>query len=186
MNRKVILSVPSDIQYLATVESFAELLINRYDLSVEDQATFSRRLRATLNEAFVNVLRHTPVPDDALIEIEFEIAAQDLIMRFPDWGRGVKVAGSYPPFPQELVGTDHLFIKTIDGEVRMQVESANSLKLWFKEAEDSTGPEKLLENVSEGGMGLSIIIKTMDETRFIWDDKKGHYLEIKKHLGRLK
>ncbi len=186
MNRKVILSVPSDIHYLATVESFAELLIKRYELSAEDQSTFSRRLRATLNEAFVNVLRHTPVPEDALVEIEFEIAAQDLIMRFPDWGRGVKVAGFFPPFPQKLIGTDHLFIKTIDGEVHVTIESAHSLKLWFKEAENPKKAENLLENVSEGGMGLSIIIKTMDEARFIWDEQKGHYLEIKKHLGRLK
>lgn len=186
MNRKIVLSVPSDINYLATVESFAELLIKRYDLSEEERSTFSRRLRATLNEAFVNVIRHTPVPENALVEIEFEIDEPELIIRFPDWGKGLEIEGFFPPFPEKLIGTDHLFLKTIDGEVHVQVESKFSLKLRFKEFNKNLDPDKLLENVSEGGMGLSIIVKTMDEARFILDDKKGHFLEIKKHLGPLK
>ena len=186
MNRKIVLSVPSDIHYLATVESFAELLIKRYDLSEDERSIFSRRLRATLNEAFVNVIRHTPVPENALVEVEFELNESELIIRFPDWGRGLKIDGFYPPFPEELIGTDHLFLKTIDGEVHVHVESAQSLKLWFKEFNKNLTPEKLLENVSEGGMGLSIIVKTMDEASFIWDEQRGHYLEIKKNLGSLK
>ncbi len=184
MNRKIILSVPSDIHYLATVESFADLLIKRFELNEQERSVFSRRLRSTLNEAFVNVIKHTPVPDNALIEIEFEIDASQLIIRFPDWGKGVAIEGALPPYPDHLTGTDHLFLKTIDGEVHALVESPHMLKLWFKEK--PLRSDQLLNNISEGGMGLSIIVKTMDEARFVWDEDRGHYLEIKKHLGKLK
>ncbi len=186
MNRKIVLSVPADINYLATVESFAELLIKRFELSEEERTAFSRRLRATLNEAFVNVLKHTPVPENALVEIEFEIDTPELVIRFPDWGKGVAIDGCYPPYPQKLIGSDHLFLKTIDGEVHFSVESDRVLKLWFKDFAENMNPDNLLENVSEGGMGLSIIVKTMDEARFVWDEERGHYLEIRKHLGNFK
>ncbi len=185
MKQKVVLSVPADFNYLQTVENFADLLFKHFGLKLKDDK-LEQNLRSTVNEAFVNVLQHTPLPPGEWVNIIFELGERDFILRFPDQGKGIPIQQHYPPYPSHLVGSEHLILKTIDGDLYGKVETPTKLKLEFKGRSGVKNFDELLEDVSEGGMGLSIIVKTMDEVRFVWDDEHGNVLEIKKSLRRAK
>ncbi len=178
MQKQIILSVPSNLEYLATVENFVDILIQHFD--VKDPELLSRQLRSTVNEAFVNILKHTPKSKDQLVTIYFELQKPSLLIRFPDEGKGMKINGYYPPYPKKLIGTDHLILTTLDGELRGYVENERSLKLWFKKNVRDMPLDDILQHISAGGMGLSIIVKFMDETRFILDENNRHCLEVRK------
>ncbi len=183
MKQKVILSVPADFSYLQTVENFADLLFKHFGVKFKDEK-LEQNLRSTVNEAFVNVLQHTPLPQGEWVNIIFELSEGDFVLRFPDQGKGIPVQEHYPPYPSHLVGSKHLILKTLDGYLYGMVESPTRLKLEFKNRSGIKNFDELLQDVSEGGMGLSIIVKTMDEVRFVWDEAHGNVLEIKKALRR--
>ncbi len=181
MRQKVILSVPADFDYLQTVENFADILFKHFALKFKDEK-LEQNLRSTVNEAFVNVLQHTPMPQGEWVNIVFELGESDFVLRFPDQGRGIPIRQHYPPYPSHLIGSEHLILKTLDGYLYGRVETPTRLKLEFKSRSGDKAFGELLKDVSDGGMGLSIIVKTMDEVRFVWDENRGNSLEIKKRL----
>ena len=178
MGDQIILSVPAKLDYLNTVENFVEIIIKHF--KAKDNRKLSQMLRATVNEAFVNVLEHTPMSEEDMVTIIFELDPPALNIKFPDRGKGLQLAGNYPPYPEHLIGSDHLLLKTIDGELYARVESPQSARLWFKENDDDLNREELIRKLKAGGMGLSIIVKFMDEVRFVFNQNKGHCLEVKK------
>ncbi len=180
MSDQIILSVPAKLDYLQTVESFVEIIVKHFKTGNYEKLT--QMLRSTVNEAFVNVLRHTPQPKSGLVSIFFDLHPPTLSIKFPDSGKGLKINNTYPPYPTHLVGSDHLFLKTIDGELYAHVESPFSVRLWFKDTGISPNRDDLIEQFKPGGMGLSIIVKFMDEVRFKLDLEQGHCLEVKKRL----
>lgn len=180
MADQIILSVPAKLEFLNTVENFVDVIIQHFNVDNEDK--LSHMLRSTVNEAFVNILEHTPMPEEGMVTIIFELNPPTLNIRFPDRGKGIKVAGNYPPYPEHLIGTEHPVLKTLDGELYAQIESPVSVKLVFKEATYNLNRDDLIKNLKAGGMGLSIIVKFMDEVRFVLDENKGHCLEVKKRF----
>ncbi len=178
MKDRVILFVPAKLNYIALVENFIDLLLDQ--VPVKNKQKLAYRLRATVNEALANVIKHTPEPKDRMIPIHFEIDRGLVSIRFPDQGKGFKVSGKYPPYPQHLIGSNQLILKTIDGELWGFVEDEYSLKLWFKEKTVDSKSNQMIQNIRAGGMGLSIIVKFMDEARFVKEERGGNYLEVKK------
>lgn len=174
----IVLSVPANLKYLLPVENFVEMIVKQF--YVKDDDLMAQRFRVIANEAFVNVLHHTPEPENGMVSIHFELDSSTLTMRFPDRGEGFKIKDYYPPYPEKFVGTDHLILKTLDGELHGIIENSRTLKLWFKPVEHEIRKNKIVKALKPGGMGLSIIVKFMDEVRFIKDEEKGHYFELKK------
>jgi len=181
MADQIILSVPAKLEFLSTVENFVDVIIQHFN--VDHEKKFSHMLRTTVNEAFVNILEHTPMPEEGMVTIIFELNPPTLNIRFPDKGKGLKVAGSYPPYPEQLIGSEHQILKTLDGELYAKIESPVSVKLIFKEIKYNLNRDDLIKNLGAGGMGLSIIVKFMDEVRFIFDENRGHCLEVKKRFS---
>jgi len=70
MSDLIILSVPADLKYLLPVENFVEMIVKQF--YAKDDAITVQRFRVIANEAFVNVLRHTPEPEKRMITIYFE------------------------------------------------------------------------------------------------------------------
>ncbi len=181
MADQIILSVPAKLEFLSTVENFVDIIIRHFN--VDHEKKMSHMLRTTVNEAFVNVLEHTPMPEEGMVHIIFELNPPTLNIRFPDKGKGLKIAGHYPPYPEHLIGSEHPIIKTLDGEVCAKIESPVSAKLTFKEAQYRLNRDDLIKELRAGGMGLSIIVKFMDEVRFVIDENRGHCLEVKKRFS---
>ncbi|WP_457566699.1 ATP-binding protein [Caldithrix abyssi] len=180
MSEKIILSVPAHLDYLAIVESFVELVGKH--IPVQNKELLAQQLRFTVNEAFVNILQHTPRPPDGMVVIHFEFDPPTLYLRFPDRGKGLKIKDQYPPYSSEMVGDDYLILKTLGGELYGYIENPRTVKLWFKEVDTKMDKKQIIAQLKPGGMGLSIIVKFMDEVRFVKDEEEGHYLEIKKYL----
>lgn len=180
-SNKVILSVPPDLRYTSAVERFAGLVIPL--LKIQGEGKLIEQLRSTLNEAFVNVIRHSPTSVEDYVEIIFEIDDPKLMIHFTDRGRGIKINGKYPPYPRNLMNTSQSLLKTIDGEVMARVESPFAIKLFFEETDmDHSDPASILQNAKPGGMGISLIVKLMDSVRFVYNEPEGNRLEIIKFL----
>ena len=179
MNDQIILSVPAKLQYLKTVENFVDVILQHFQLQ-EDSEKISYMLRSTVNEAFVNVIKHPPTANHGMVSIYFNLAPPQLTIRFPDKGKGLKLSGHFPPYPKHLIGSQHILSETIDGKLMVKVEAADKVRLFFKEEMNPLTRKELLKKLKSGGMGLSIIVKFMDEVRFIYNKKQGHYLEVKK------
>lgn len=178
-SEKIVLFVPPDLKFISTVENFENIILPLYN--VENSLSLANQLRSTLNEAFVNVIRHSPQRLDEPVEIIFEIDKPKLRIHFRDKGKGIQIQGHFPPYPDGYKSTTHKILETIDGEVVAYVEDSNTLQMSFNEYNvNEIDPQELLEKVKEGGMGLSLIIKLMDRVRFIFEKGKGNCLEITK------
>jgi anti-sigma regulatory factor (Ser/Thr protein kinase) len=178
-SEKIVLSVPPDLKFISTVENFVDLILPHFN--VDDSLSIANQLRSTLNEAFVNVIHHSPQSLYEPVEIIFEIDKPKLRIHFRDKGKGIQIQGRFPPYPKDFKNTTHKILETIDGEVVAYVEDINTLRLNFNEYNvDEIDSQELLEKVKEGGMGLSLIIKLMDRVRFVFETGKGNCLEITK------
>jgi len=180
-SEKIVLSVPPDLKFTSTVENFVDVILPHFN--VENSLSLANQLRLALNEAFVNVIHHSPETLYELVEIIFEIDKLKLLIHFRDKGKGIQIQGHFPPYPNDFKNTTHKILETIDGEVVAYVEDSNTLRLNFNEYNiDEIDPQELLERAKEGGMGLSLIIKLMDRVRFVFETGKGNCLEITKVL----
>lgn len=178
---QIVLTVPADVRYTSTVESFTDIILPY--LKTQDEQRLAVELRTSLNEAFVNVIRHSTLKRADLVEIKFELDNNTLIIVFQDKGPGISINGHYPPYPDDYVSTHHTLIKTIDGVIDVFVEEKESLLLTFKENDyQEQDPQQLLENARDGGMGLSLIVKVMDSVRFVYSEAFGNRLEITKEF----
>ena len=178
------LSVPPDLRFTATVENFVDIILPHFN--VDTDSTEVSALRSILNEAFVNVIRHSESDLENPVEIIFEIDNPRLYVHFTDRGRGILLQGHYQPYPPEFVGQSFTLLATIDGEVVAFVEDTNTLILSFREIDISGMDEsELLKNAKAGGMGLSLIVKLMDEVRFVYKKNEGNSLQISKFFNKL-
>jgi anti-sigma regulatory factor (Ser/Thr protein kinase) len=178
---KITLSVPAKLKYTVTVEDFTDIILPH--VKARDEALLSQQLRSILNEAFVNVIRHTPPNSDEYVQIIFDIDIPRLIIQFPDQGSGIQIEGYFPPYPPGLVGKTFSLFSTMDGEVYGTVDNEDSILLSFQECDlDKLDLETLRNRAKEGGMGLSLMIKLMDSVRFIYQKGKGNCLEVVKNV----
>ncbi|HGY55894.1 MAG TPA: ATP-binding protein [Caldithrix abyssi] len=181
---KIVLSVPPDLRFTATVENFVDIVAPHFNMDKHDKDIHI--LRSILNEAFVNVIRHTESDLENPVEIIFEIDTPRLFIHFTDRGKGIALQDHYPPYPQEFVGQFFTVLSTIDGEVMAYVKDRNTIELSFKEIDISgLDQSELLKNARPGGMGLSLIVKLMDEVRFVFTENEGNCLQISKFFHKL-
>ena len=123
-SKKIVLSVPPDSKFTSTVENFVDVILPHFN--VDNSLSLANQLRSTLNEAFVNVIHHSPESLYEPVEIIFEIDKPKLRIHFRDKGKGIQIQGRFPPYPDEYKSTTHKILKTIDGEVVAYVEESNT------------------------------------------------------------
>jgi len=180
-SNKITLSVPAKLKYTVTVENFTDVILPHLD--VKDKQLLAQQLRAILNEAFVNVIRHTPENCREQVQVIFNLDSPQLIIQFPDEGMGIQIAGHYPPYPSDIIDQSFKLYTTMDGEVHGKIENEYSILLSFHEADlEKLDTETLRDHAREGGMGLSLMIKMMDSVRFIHVEGKGNCLEVIKFV----
>jgi anti-sigma regulatory factor (Ser/Thr protein kinase) len=180
---KIILSIPCQLKFAETVEKFVLALEPLLRKPLSRDALFE--LKLVLSEAFVNVVHHSSHDIAQPVEISFEIDQGDLKICLRDRGKGLPIGKCFPPYPEELVGTSHVLLKTMDGVVNALVEDRVTLRLTFKENNfNEVSSEDLFEKAQEGGTGISLMTKLMDVVRFKFLVKEGNYLQLIKRLER--
>ena len=165
MYEKITLKVPSDLKYTETVENFVNILLINYDVSAKSKEAHD--LKSVFNEAFVNVIKHSPLSGTPNVKMDFFLKTDLLEIIFYDQGRGLKLNYLYPPYPSSMVGKTYPVLNTMDGEVVAYVVNRKSLKLSLGEFDmDEINIKDLVENARDGGMGISFMVKLMDSVHF--------------------
>lgn len=181
MNNRIILTVPPKIEFTSIVENFVDVILPHFKM--DKTGTTAQELRSILNEAFVNVIDHTSTELSEQVEFIFVLDTPRLIIHILDRGKGIAIDNFHPPYPGSLINASRPVLKTMDGEVIAQVIDQNTLEMSFRELDiENMSQEHLLDNVDEGGMGLSLIIKLMDKVRFKFTKESGNCLEITKNF----
>lgn len=178
---RIIVSLPAQLKFAQSAEQFVEVVKPLLKKPLPEEVAFE--LKLVLNEAFVNVVHHSFHNSAELVQILFELEPHSLKICLKDRGKGVPVGNHFPPYPKELVGTSQLLLRTIDGEVKALVEDRFTLLLNFTENNiHAFSSEELFEKAQEGGTGISLMTKLMDEVRFKYLVEEGNYLELVKRL----
>jgi len=171
------LKVPCDLRYTSVVEGFIDLLpLGEAGL---DAAEVSY-IKSVLNEAFVNVIRHTPEAKQADgVLVRFNLDELSLMIDLTDHGKGICLNELYPPYMDEMVGNSYPLIQTIDGTVMAEVKDKRTACLFFKNTDiDSLERADMMAKAREGGMGISIITKTMDRVEYFYSESNENHLRI--------
>jgi serine/threonine-protein kinase RsbW len=128
------LHVPSDLKFLAIVESW---LLGCLELELKESVDWSRlssRLRLVLVEAYSNVVRHAHKEQPSIpVLIRLELKDRDLALEVWDQGSGFDMTDYLPPNPKDKQegGYGWLIMNRLmdNVEYQLQVDGANCLKL---------------------------------------------------------
>lgn len=128
------LNVPSDLKFLAIVESW---LLGCLEVELGDSVDWPRqsnRLRLALVEAYSNVVRHAHRDQPNLpVSIRLELKSRDIALEVWDHGKGYDLATYLPPNPHEKQegGYGWLIMNRLMDRVeyRLQIDGRNCLKL---------------------------------------------------------
>ena len=161
---------------------FGASLVSLYDLDVLARESFC--LDVVLTEAFINVVRHSSQNAVDPVRVEFSLNPQSMRVTLSDTGTGLPLAGVMPPYPVHFVGESKKLLGTLDGRVIAFVDDPCTLQLRFEEVDlDAFSDEELTLNATEGGMGISLMTKTMDKVCFQYRKGEGNDLILTKNFG---
>ncbi len=159
--------VPCRLEYTRLVEDFVEIVSGYLNPNSGD--VFAQKLRAVMNEVFINIVEHTKTADEnEVVRFQFEIGMKYFSISIYDYGPGFKADGHYPPYPKECIGKSYKLRDVIDGTVLYKVLDPFSIAFEFEEKDE---PD-LLENIdafdklSDNGLGMSIVTKIMDSVSY--------------------
>lgn len=128
------LHVPSDLKFLAIVESW---LLGCLETELENHVDWPRqsnRLRLVLVEAYSNVVRHAHRDQPNLpVLIRLEVKNRDICLEIWDHGKGFDLSTYLPPAPDDHQegGYGWLILNRLMDKVeyRLQVNGRNCLML---------------------------------------------------------
>jgi serine/threonine-protein kinase RsbW len=131
---KTELHVPSDLKFLAVVESW---LLGSLQVELGDSVDWQRqsnRLRLALVEAYSNVVRHAHRNRPNLpVLMRLELKERDLVLEIWDCGKGFDLSTYLPPKPDDRQESGYGWLimnRLMDRvEYRLQVNGRNCLKL---------------------------------------------------------
>jgi len=161
------LHLPCDIKYTRLVEEFTRSTMEYIYPGDEE---YRNKLGAVMNEVFVNIVKHSETSAlDELIRIQFEIDPETFLISIYDYGQGVKIDNTLPPYNEENIGTKIKFREVVDGVVYATILDALSVSFSF---EDERKPrkqktKKIMDKafLQGHGYGISIITKIMDSVK---------------------
>lgn len=176
----IVLAIPRNLRFLESVERFVGVVAAFINAPDTERLFFD--LKVALNEAFVNIVKHTSVDSDGLIELAFKVEAKRLTTQIKDFGKGIAIQEFYPPYPKNLIGVCEVLSRNLAGEITATVKDPYTLSLDLKKSKiENKSRENLLEMTAGYGMGLTLIAKMTDQMKFIYDEKDGNKLEFVIH-----
>lgn len=160
--------VPCKLEYTKLVEDMAELLSSY--LKSESTVKIASKLRAVMNEVFINIVKHShTAAKDEIVRFQFEIGFKHISISIYDYGPGFKADDFYPPYPKEIIGKKYKLREVIDGSVYFTVIEPFGVSFNFEEREEALLDYiEELSGIEDHGMGLSIITKLMDTVTYTY------------------
>lgn len=171
--------IPPDIKYLNFLEESIDLFFKTVTPYNDDETISS--LRAVLNEGFVNVIEHSN--SNNTTPIQFRYNSKKIEISISDYGKGLKINNSYPPYSRDMINCEFDLITVHDGKVKVKIIDPYSCKLLF-ESNDIIFDNKqnVINELQDRGRGLSIMIKAMDSVKFKYSNQNLNTLLLSKSL----
>jgi len=160
--------VPCKIEYTKLVEEVSGQIGVYFKKQMNP--VFSQKLRAVMNEVFINIVEHSDTAaQNEIVRFQFEVGLDYLTISIFDYGPGFKAEGSYPPYPEHLIGKRYKLRDVLDGDVYFNVINPLEVSFSFEEKDD-VNLDQLgeLDNLEDSGMGISIITKLMDTVTYTY------------------
>ena len=162
------LHVPSNIKYTRLVEDFTR---STMEYISPDNEQIRHSLCAVMNEVFVNIVEHSDTSKiDEMVRIQFEIGAKAFMISIFDYGPGIKVNNTLPPYDKKYIGEKFEFRKVVDGVVQATVVNPYSVSFTFDSKEETDESEfnrmEEIDFLQGHGFGVSIITKIMDSVTY--------------------
>jgi anti-sigma regulatory factor (Ser/Thr protein kinase) len=162
------LHIPSNIKYTRLVEDFTR---STMESIYPDDEQIRHKLCAVMNEVFVNIVEHSDTSSvDELVRVQFEIGDNAFMISIFDFGPGIKIANSLPPYEKKYIGEKYEFRKVVDGIVYATVVNPYSIEFTFEAHPD---PDIMqfnrmdeIEFLHGHGLGVSIMTKIMDSVTY--------------------
>lgn len=158
--------IPCKTEYTRLVEEFSTHL-GAY-LNTKTSPHFIQKLRAVMNEIFLNIVEHSDTAkQNEIVRFQFEIGMEYFTTSIFDYGPGFEADGHYAPYPEKVLGKQYKLRDVLDGTVYFKVIDPFTVMFSFEEHKESNldGFEdfSLLE---DHGLGLSIVTKIMDNVTY--------------------
>jgi len=166
MNDIIRFHVPCNTQYTKLVEEVS-VQIGTY-LTNKTSAHFIQKLRAVMNEIFINIVEHSDTAkQNEIVRFQFEIGLEYFTTSIYDYGPGFAADGHYPPYPEKVIGQRFKLRDVIDGSVYFTVIDPFSLTFSFVEKEETDlNAFEGLDLLNDHGLGISIVTKIMDNVTY--------------------
>lgn len=158
--------IPCKLEYTRFVEDVTDLISAH--LKVKNSGQFSSKLRAVMNEVFINIVEHSnTAAQNEIVRFQFEIGFQYFTISIYDYGPGFKADGCYPPYPKEIIGQRFKLREVIDGTVCFTVVDPFMVSFSFEERKEAALDHlDELSNLKDHGLGISIVTKLMDTVTY--------------------
>ncbi len=160
--------VPCKLEYTKLVEDFTSIITSY--LNPESTTEFAQKLRAVMNEVFINIVKHSKTSElNEVIRFQFELGTKFFSISIYDYGPGFKADEKMPPYPKKVIGNKYSLSTVIDGEVNYTIVDPHSISFSFEEKQDVDLDDLVrIDEVQESGMGLSIVTKLMDSVTYTY------------------
>ncbi|MDX1973608.1 MAG: ATP-binding protein [Candidatus Sumerlaeia bacterium] len=189
------ITVPCSPDSITVLEGLCETFLQLTGNQGSDQATLVIRLAVA--EACRNALaQHSPAGRISVCSLSFiresiKVGAHplaSLILEITDPGRGLRVAGVYPPYPAQMHSQLYVLQEVLGQTLIARVENATTLKLLCLDEADSNSltRRERIERMNERGLGLLALTRTWNRVVFTWDEEKGNTVRLSKPVLELK
>lgn len=158
--------VPCKTKYTKLVEEFSTHVGSF--LTEKTSAHFIQKLRAVMNEIFVNIVEHSDTAkQNEIVRFQFEIGSEYFTTSIYDYGPGFAAENHRPPYPEHLIGKKFKLRDVLDGTVFFSVIDPFSLIFTFEEKKETALNElNDFSMLDDHGLGLSIVTKIMDNVTY--------------------
>jgi len=177
-------TVPCVPESFIVMEDLCETFLGDNDeISPEDAIL----IRLSVAEACRNALSRQRTGDD---EDSFSVASlgfyrasagkAGLALEITDPGAGFRLDGKVPPYPEEMVGTEHRVASLLGQCVIARVESPVDVVLVLRRDEESDDPEatreEMIMHAGEHGLGLLALCRCWERVLYSYDPVEGNRL----------
>ncbi len=176
--------VPCKLEYIKLVEDITEQ-ISSYLKPSDATPEFQHKLRAVMNEVFINIVTHSNTADvNEIVRFQFELGLEFFTVSIYDYGPGFEAEGYFPPYPKDIVGKKFKLREVLDGNVFFTIVDPFEVSFSFEEKEE-TDLDQLddLNMLHDHGLGISIVTKLMDNVTYTYIGQGKFDWKLIKRLG---
>lgn len=170
--------LPFSLDALVAAESQADVLVDQLGIGHDESLLFT--LRSLINEGFRNALAVEPQPGRLhVIRLTMSLREKGIFIVIVDPGKGFCINGSYPPYPQSLVGAEWPLFSVVGDILTARITRDNAIELFIKDnTTNGNTRQALLEKTNSRGLGLAAMCRQARRIGMNYDPSQGNRLEV--------